>query len=352
MGAKTNQRRCLGVERQLGIGSGLVGSFQTGGRFILALVASASATACHAQPAPGGRGAPLVLERTIPLAGVRGRIDHLAVDLKHRRIFIAELGNGSVEAIDLTGGVSLGRITGLKEPQGVAYLPGPDELAVASGGDGSVRFYRAADLKPDGVMNVGGDADNMRVDTAGRIVVGYGSGALAVIDPASRKIVASLALPAHPESFRLKGSTVFVNLPDAQRVVVGDLASGKVTATWPAAHGFNFPMALDAAGVKLAVVYRLPARLQLVDAATGATALDRATCGDADDVFFDETRDRVYVTCGAGAVDVINLAHVDRSRQITTRVGARTGLFVPELDRLLVAARGADAALLIYRPQP
>lgn len=352
MGAKTHQRRRLGVERRLVIGSGLVDAFQSGGRSILALVALASVTACKAQPALGAPGVPLVLERTISLAGVRGRIDHLAVDLKHRRVFVAELGNGSVEAIDLTRGVSLGRITGLNEPQGLAYLPALDELAVASGGDGSVRFYCAADLKPDGVMIVGSDADNMRVEPAGRIVVGYGSGALAVIDPASRKIVASLALPAHPESFRLKGSTVFVNLPDAQGIVVGDLASGKVTATWPAAHGFNFPMALDAEGAKLAVVYRVPARLQLIDAATGAIALDRATCRDADDVFFDETRDRVYVTCGAGSVDVINRAHPDRSRQITTRVGARTGLFIPEIDRLLVAARGADAALLVYRPQP
>ena len=201
-------------------------------------------------------------------------------------------------------------------------------------------------------MHVGSDADNMRVDASGRIVVGYGSGALAVIDPASRKVIASLALPGHPESFRLKGSTVFVNLPDAQRIVIGDLASGRITATWPAAHGFNFPMALDAAQAKLAVVYRFPARLQLIDAARGVTALDRATCGDADDVFFDEIRHRVYVTCGSGAVDVVDLAHPDRSRQISTRSGARTGLFVPELDRLFVAARGADAAVLVYRPQP
>lgn len=324
-------------------------------KFLAAFVALASATACQAQPVPGGPGAPLALERTIPLTGVRGRIDHLAVDLQHRRIFIAELGNGSVEAIDFARGVSLGRITALKEPQGLAYLPTLDELAVASGGDGSVRFYRAADLKPDGMIEVGGDADNMRVDAAGHIVVGYGSGALAVIDPATRKVIATLPLPAHPESFRLKGRAVFVNLPDAQRIMVGDLTNGKVTATWPAAHGFNFPLALDAAGAKLAVVYRLPARLQIIDAATGATALDRATCGDADDVFFDEARRRVYVTCGAGLVDVVDLARPDRSHQIGTRSGARTGLFVPELDRLFVAARAAGsegAALLIYRPRP
>lgn len=257
-----------------------------------------------------------------------------------------------MESIDPFRGVSLGRITGLKEPQGLAYLPGLDELAVASSGDGSVRFYHAGDLKPDGVIEVGGDADNMRVDASGRVVVGYGSGALAVIDPASHRVVASLTLPAHPESFRLKGHMVFVNLPGAQRIVVGDLTSGAITATWLAAHGFNFPMALDAQGLKLAVVYRLPARLQLIDTATGATTLDRATCGDADDVFFDEIRHRIYVTCGGGAVDVIDQAHPERSQRVNSRAGARTGLYVPELDRLFVAAPGADAALLIYRPHP
>ena len=323
-------------------------------KILLALLALALTAACGAQPTPSDHAAPLVLERTIPLKGVRGRIDHLAFDLQHQRLFVAELGNGSVEAIDLAHGVSLGRISGLKEPQGLAYLPAQDELAVASGGDGSVRFYRASDLKPDGVMEVGDDADNMRVDALGRIVVGYGSGALAVIDLASRKVVAKLDLPAHPEGFRMEGAKVFINLPDAKQIAVGDLASGRITATWPAAYLWNFPMALDAGSRNLAVVYRLPARLQLLDATSGAINLDQKTCGDADDVFFDGPRHRIYVTCGAGAVDVIDLTHPGQSVSLATRPGARTGLFVPEVDRLFVAARagGGDAVVLVYRPQP
>ena len=324
-------------------------------KLLAALLVLAPAAACRAQPAPGGREAPLALERTIRLAGVRGRIDHLAVDPLHRRVFVAELGNGSMEAVDLASGVSLGHITGLKEPQGVAYLPARDELAVASGGDGTVRFYRARDLAPAGVVSVGGDADNLRVDGSGRIVVGYGAGALAVIDPASRKVVAKLDLPAHPEGFRLDGAKVFVNVPDARKIMVGDLADGKIAATWPAAHLWNFPMAMDTGGGALAIVFRLPARLQLRDAASGQVKLDRPTCGDADDVFFDQARRRVYVICGAGAIDVVDLATPQRFARTSTRSGARTGLYAPELDRLLVAARAAgnqEATLMIYRPQP
>src|SRR5512132_3747987 len=47
---------------------------------------------------------PLLLERRIPLADVSGRIDHMAVDLRRQRLFVAELGNGTIDVIDLTTG--------------------------------------------------------------------------------------------------------------------------------------------------------------------------------------------------------------------------------------------------------
>ncbi len=325
-------------------------------RLFAMLLALAPAAACRAQPAANDRNAPFVLEKVIPLPGVHGRIDHLAIDPAHHRLFVAELGNGSVEAIDLTKGAPLGRINGLKEPQGLAYLPTRDELVVASGGDGTVRFYRAADLSLLATMALGEDADNVRVDPrSGRVVVGYGSGGLAVIDPATRTVAAKLALPAHPEGFRLAGAKVFVNLPDAHRIVVGDLAGQRITATWTATHGWNFPMALDAASNSLAVVYRLPARLQVLDAASGAQKADRPTCGDADDVFFDAKRQRLYVVCGSGAVDVFASGDFHHLVKAPTRPGARTGLFAPELDRLFVAARatpGEEAVVQVYRPNP
>lgn len=308
--------------------------------------------ACAPRPSPTSE--PLVLDQTIPLPGVVGRIDHLAVDLVHRRVFVAELGNGTVEAIDMATGRPTGRISGLSEPQGLAYLPDRDELAVASGGDGTVRFYRGGDLVPVGVVTVGGDADNLRLTAAGQVVVGYGDGALAVIDPGSRKVISTVTLPVHPEGFRLAGDQAFVNLPDARKIALVDLAAGRISATWPAEHRWNYPMALREERPQIAVVYRLPARLQLRDAGDGSVALDTKTCGDADDVFFDPPRDRLYVICGAGTIDVVAANGAAASRKVATRSGARTGLFVPEWDRLLVAARAGvgDAALLVYRPAP
>lgn len=322
------------------------------------ILALAQTAACRAETTAAGPDAPLVLERTIPLNGVTGRIDHLAVDAPHRRLFVAELGAGTVEAVDLASGASLGRIAGLKEPQGLAYLPARDELVVASGGDGSVRFYRASDLAPMGAVALGDDADNARVDPrSGRVIVGYGSGGLAVIDAASRVVAVRLPLPAHPESFQLDGERALVNVPDAHRIIVGDLSRGRIVASWPAGYGWNFPMALDATSGALAVVYRFPARMQVLDARSGAGRADTAVCGDADDVFFDARRQRLYVSCGEGRVDVFAAGPQGLSALagVATRAGARTSLFSPELDRLYVAARagaGHEAAILVYRPRP
>lgn len=327
-----------------------------GHRAFLALVAALGLWSCDARSASDRP--PLTLERSIPLAGVTGRIDHLAVDLTHGRLFVAEVGAGSVESIDLASGRSLGRVTGLSEPQGLGYLQDRDELAVATGGDGALRFYRGADLGLVGAVKLGGDADNVRIDPAsGQVVVGFGRGALAVVDPATRRILSRISLPAHPEGFQLEGGRAYVNLPDAGRIDVVDIASGKPLATWPnGLPKFNFPLALDPASRTIAVIYRLPGSLALYDLATGARRQRLGACGDADDVFFDPPHKRIYVVCGSGAVDVFAAGAngYQRLDRIQTRRGARTGLFVPRLDRLFVAARAGpsgQAAILVYRPR-
>lgn len=322
--------------------------------------------AACALPLYAGRAAgqepPLVLEATIPLDGVSGRIDHMALDPGRGRLLVAELGNGTVEAIDLAARRVVHRIAGLKEPQGIGFAAAADAVVVASAGDGTVRFYRADDYAPAGRIDLGDDADNVRIDPhTGRVIVGYGSGGLAIIDPASHTKIGEVRLPVHPEGFQLApdGGTAFVNLPDARQIAVVDLAAGRQIATWRLADArANFPLAIDRTGRLVASVARKPPRLLLFDAGSGALSAQLETCGDADDVFFDARRDRIYVSCGAGAVDVFErkdgrFAH--RAR-IETDSGARTALFVPELDRLFVAARAGtlvgQARILVFRPAP
>jgi DNA-binding beta-propeller fold protein YncE len=301
---------------------------------------------------------PLILEATIPLGQVSGRIDHLGIDVKRQRLFVAELGNNSLGVVDLAAGKVLRRITGLSEPQGVAYVPFADSVLVANAGDGSVRVLRGEDLSPIGRIELGDDADNVRVDTAhSRVLVGYGKGALALIDPASLTKTADIRLKAHPEGFQIDetGTQVFVNVPDAREISVVDLAAGSTLSLPTQGAGSNFPMAIDGEAHQVLVVFRSPPTLMALSSQDGHVAAKAETCGDADDVFVDRKRRRVYVTCGEGVVDVLEPGEAGYRRlaRVPTVPGARTSLFVPELDRLFVAVRTAanePAAIWVFRP--
>jgi len=303
---------------------------------------------------------PLLREGTIALPDTSGRIDHMSVDFARKRLFVAELGNGSVDAIDLATGKVIHRIAKLDEPQGVAYVAKTDRLAVASGGDGIVRLYDGSNYAPRGVLKLGDDADNVRSGPGdGEVTVGYGSGALAIVDTATARKISEIELAAHPEGFQLwpTAHRAFVNVPDAHEIAVIDLGQRKQIARWsPRDLSSNFPMALGP-GNSIAIVFRGQSRLVKFDTSSGTIVAMADTCGDADDVFFDAKRQRFYVSCGAGFVDVFEAGGLSQIGHIATERGARTSLYAPELDRLYVAARaglffGSSASIMIYRPAP
>src|ERR1041385_2362591 len=126
---------------------------------------------------------PLRLTQTIPLPGVEGRIDHLSADVKGQKLFAAALGNNTLEVVDLALGKRVRSITGLKEPQGVVFVPDLNRVFVANGGDGTIHAYDAASFALVSSLKLGPDADNVRYDAAhSQIFVGFGSGALGLID--------------------------------------------------------------------------------------------------------------------------------------------------------------------------
>jgi DNA-binding beta-propeller fold protein YncE len=136
-------------------------------------------------------------------------------------------------------------ITGMKGPQGIAHEASTDALYVANGGDGTVRIFQAAVFASLGRTELGNDADNIRVDAdAKQIFIGYGSGALAAIDPASRNKIADIALSAHPESFQLDKVTpaTFINVPDKQ-AVLGGIAAPDARSPQPTGNRTHFAMA-------------------------------------------------------------------------------------------------------------
>jgi len=305
--------------------------------------------------------APLVLEAKIPLGAVTGRIDHFAFDPGLQLLFVAELGNDSVGVVDLKERKLLHRITGLSEPQGVAYHPATTTLYVANAGDGSLRLYPAPAFASLGTIALGADADNIRIDPwRNRIIVGYGKGGLAVIDPASRRKIADMPLDGHPESFQFDemGSRIFVNVPDAPQIAALDAVSGrKVSILESAGASANFAMAVDADEQRVMIAFRNPARLVVFETGTGRREASLETCRDADDLFVDARRRRVYVSCGEGVIDVFarSTSGYERIGRIPTVAGARTSLFVPANDRLYLGVRASGtepAAIWVFRPHP
>ncbi len=284
----------------------------------------------------------------IQLPDVEGRIDHMTVDLQSGRLFVAALGNNTVEVIDLKAGERTDEVKGLEEPQGVVYVPEDDKLLVSNGKGTSLDIYDGQPLELLNQIELGEDVDNVRYDpVTGYAYVGYGNGdgsALGVIDVEKGTEIADIKLSGHPESFQLEssGGRIFVNVPTANHIAVVDPKKGAVIETWPIEHADdNFPMALDEADHRLFVGTRTPAKLLVLNTDTGETVASLDSSGDADDIFYDGKTKRIYVSGGEGAISIFQ-QEVDSDNyklegKVDTAGGARTSLFAAESGTFYVA---------------
>ena len=304
----------------------------------------------------------LTLVQRIPLANVKGRIDHMAIDLQGKRLFVAALGNDTVEVVDLKAGRQARTISGLAEPQGVLFLPQKNRVYITNGRAGDCQILDGESFEVINTLRLGDDPDNIRYDpSAGRIYVGYGSGAIGVIDAATEKLIGDIKLAGHPESFQIEKDTgrIFVNVPSASQIAVVDGTALKAEATWPLIQAQeNFPMALDNANHRLFVGTRKPPKLLVLDTQSGKLVQELSIDGTTDDVFYDAARKRIYTSCGAGFLDVVQQKDASEylmSERIPTAPGARTCLFVPEPAALYLAVpaeRARDAAIYVYQVNP
>src|SRR5919112_4912942 len=325
----------------------------------VALVGCASQTTTTSQSdETSQRGGTAALEQVqvIALPNVTGRIDHMALDPEGSRLFVAALGNNTLEVIDLKAGKVTDEIKDLKEPQGVVYVPDTNKLLVTNGDGDTLDIYDAQSLKLLTQVVLGDDPDNVRYDAAtGYAYVGYGMGnesALGVVDVQKGTKVSDIKLSGHPESFQLEdsGPRIFVNVPTAGHIAVVERDTGSVVETWPLSNVTeNFPMALDEGNHRLFVGTRSPANLLVFDTETDTQITSLDSSGDADDIFYDAKNKRIYVSGGEGAIGVFEQTDPDSYSlrdKVDTAEGARTSLFVPDSGTLYVAVphRGSQQA--------
>jgi YVTN family beta-propeller protein len=312
---------------------------------------------CEAQPAQNSQ--ELSLINTISLPGVSGRIDHLAFDPRTQRVFVAALGNNTVEIVDLKTSKVIHSISQLSEPQGIAFIASNNSIVVANGGTGVCDVFNAVSFEKTNAIQLQGDADNVRYDSINsKIYVGYGDGGIAIIDAVTFKQVGDIKLEGHPESFQIDGvaKKIYVNVPGKQQIEVIDLDKNQVTDRWKMTEArSNFPMSLDVANHRLFIGCRRPAKLLVLDNQTGKLITSVETDSDVDDVFYDQPTKNIYMSCGGGYIDIIKQQSSESyqlSGKVSTKSGARTSLMIPQLRNLLVVSPKSisdPASLLIYR---
>jgi len=274
---------------------------------------------------------PLVLTEAIPMAGVQGRFDHFGFDGKNQLI-VAALGNNTVEVIDISARLRVHTVTGIPNPQGVVYAPESKKLFAASS-KGKLYIYggRTFDLVKS--IDFEGDVDNLWYDAANqRVYVGYGedeTGAIGAVDASTNeRRQEEYKLGAHPESFQLEtaGPNIYVNLPDLKQIAVINRKTRTITR-WPMTLEHNFPMALDEADHRLFVATHQPPRLAVFDTNSGHTVVTLPCVQDADDLYYDSSRKRIYVPGGEGFISVFQQTDADHYHllaKVPSALGART----------------------------
>lgn len=301
---------------------------------------------------------PLVLSGSIPMDGVKGRIDHFASG--KGRVFVSALGNNTVEVLNLFGQVVEHTITGIPNPQGVAFSPEANKLFVASA-QGKLYIYDGESFNLITTLDFDGGADNLRYDAATkRVYIACGddekNAAIATVDAmTNQRLDEEYKLGGEPESFQLEssGPNIYVNIPDLKQIAVINRETKKITR-WPLTGlRKNFPMALDEADHRLFIGIREPARLAVFDTTSGRMIVALPSAEDPDDLYYDAEHKRIYVPGGEGVIYVFQMNDPDHYRllaKIPSALGGRTAGYFGRQKKgthrffLAVPARGAQSA--------
>ena len=316
--------------------------------------------------------APLKLIQTIPMPQVKGRIDHLGIDIKRGRLFIAGLGNNTVEVVNFRAGKWVESIPGYKTPQGIWYVPSVDKVFAASADDGTCRVLRASDLKQIDSIKLAADVNRLIYNpVAHELYAGYGGkaagwsyGEIAAINPKTDKVTSKIKVASHPAEILVNklGQKLFVAIFPASKIQVVDIPKRTVIATWSTGDAHVGDMALDEATHRLFAGSFRPPVLLIYDSVSRAQIASMPIVAGMDGVWFDAKLKRIYISGGrglsSGFVEVIqeqNADHYQSIARVLTGPGAGTSLFVPELNRLFVVVPAHDqtnAEVMVFEPQP
>ena len=316
----------------------------------------------------------LHLVQTIPLPNVKGRMDHLGVDIKGKRLFAAALDNNTVEVIDLKAGKRVFSIPRQSKPQGIFYSTDFKKLFVANGIEGTCKIYSGGKFKLIDNLSLGINPNHVGYDPATKyLYVGIGipdseAGALAIIDTRNNKHIGDIKTDARPGGVKIEkpGPRIFVTLRGLPKLGVIDRKKREEITTWPVTGAPSIvALAFDETHRRLFGGTRNPLLL-VFDAESGKQITQLEGVAGIDDLWYDAARKRIYASGGresdAGTIPGFvyvyqqsDADHYELIAKVPTRPNSQTSIWVPQLNRYYVSASAndkEDAAILVFEPQP
>ncbi len=316
---------------------------------------------------------PLRLVRTVPMPGFEGcDFDHFDSDLQGNRLILAAEDHNTVEVFNLRSGKHLRSIMGFDHPHGIVFLPDSNKFLVTDGGSafGMAKLVSGDTYTIVDTIKLPPGADNAVYDPTRKYVYvenrgedpSGNSNILSIIDTKTFKHIGDITLPGRNSqamAVERSGKRLFINLAATNEVGVVDLQTRQVIARWPVPEAsVQDALALDEANHRVFIACRKPPRFIAFNTDTGKVVANLPCVGINDDMFYDAAHRRIYVN-GDGTTSVfqqVDADHYEHIAEIPTGFQAKTGLLVPELNRLYIELSGkakpdAKLALMIFEPQ-
>jgi DNA-binding beta-propeller fold protein YncE len=306
----------------------------------------------------------LELKQTIVLKGKPGGLDHLALDVKRDRLFLANKVNNSLDIVDLKAGKLLKQVGSQGGIQGIAYAADLDKVCVGLGSGGYCNIFDGKDYELLETIKFADDADNVRYNPkTNTIYVAHAEKALGVINGKTYEKKADIALSGGAEGFELekKRALLYLCVPSTNEMAVIDTDKNKVVKSYKIEKAEKpYTVALDEPNHRLFIGCRgKKPMIVVMDTETGKEIAGVDIPADIDDLVFDAKRKRLYAACGEGYLAVIKQTDADSYElleKIATVKGAKTCTFNPETGRLYLGVprqKGKDGPeIRVYHARP
>ena len=336
-------------------------------------------------PAHGQDKPTLRLVQTIPLSGVSGRLDHMAVDLEKKRLFVAAVANGTLEVLDLDAGKAINSISGIKDTQDALFLGGQFNKLYVSSLDGTLRIFQGETFRLIQALKLEPDPNRLLYDPATDLIYfGYGGqnagfdayGRVGIMqakrgapsDQFVADMIAPTYRPGHLAEMAMEDDgKLLICDSRADLIFLFDTRKRELLKSWPARGDGAGDMSLDRARHRLFVGTRIPAEMTVYDSLSGKEIVSLPGPETMDGVYYDAGLKRIYMSGGRwygtpdaspGWVYVYQQKDADHYQlvsKVKTRPGSGTSLFVPQLNRLYVASQAIgdqEASILAFEPVP